>query len=413
MFPNIITDGTKAFLGLSIFDRFVTIFWLLGPFILLIERSPADAWLSIIAICFVVRALLLRDCTWFRYFWVRAAFAFWAACIISALLSDDPVYAVTEAIVWFRFPIFAMATVFWLSKDRRMLNLMLISTSFGVMLMCFILSAELLIEGYKIRLSWPYDDLVPGNYLAKVGLPIIVVTMAVSRSLNYRIAISAALFAIIIMVMTLLTGERVNFLLVAVAGFLSLFVSRQNWPRAAILSITSIVVIFIVFHIFSPTSERYISAVISQLSLDVNSDYYRAMVPALHVFESSPAFGIGPGNFRYMCADIVDSGLGLSCYNHPHNFYLQLLAETGLVGVFFGVGFIFSILFHCFCSALKCWEDICLRMAWIVPLALFWPIRSNADFFGQWNNIFVWSAIALALAATNSFGKGTEASNEK
>ena len=29
---------------------------------------------------------------------------------------------------------------------------------------------------------------------------------------------------------------------------------------------------------------------------------------------------------------------------------------------------------------------------------LFWPIASMADFFGQWNNIFMWSAIAIALA---------------
>jgi hypothetical protein len=33
---------------------------------------------------------------------------------------------------------------------------------------------------------------------------------------------------------------------------------------------------------------------------------------------------------------------------------------------------------------------------------LFWPIRSSADFFGQWNNIFLWSAVALALAVAHS-----------
>ena len=40
--------------------------------------------------------------------------------------------------------------------------------------------------------------------------------------------------------------------------------------------------------------------------------------------------------------------------------------------------------------------------AWVIPFALFWPIRSSADFFGQWNNIFLWSAVALALAVAHS-----------
>jgi len=33
---------------------------------------------------------------------------------------------------------------------------------------------------------------------------------------------------------------------------------------------------------------------------------------------------------------------------------------------------------------------------------LFFPIQSTGDFFGQWNNIFMWSAIALALAAART-----------
>jgi hypothetical protein len=36
-----------------------------------------------------------------------------------------------------------------------------------------------------------------------------------------------------------------------------------------------------------------------------------------------------------------------------------------------------------------------------VPLGFFFPLQSTADFFGQWNNIFMWSAIALVLAAGN------------
>ena len=38
-------------------SRWFHIFWLLGPLIQLIERSPADAWLTICALTFAVRAV--------------------------------------------------------------------------------------------------------------------------------------------------------------------------------------------------------------------------------------------------------------------------------------------------------------------------------------------------------------------
>ena len=43
--------------------------------------------------------------------------------------------------------------------------------------------------------------------------------------------------------------------------------------------------------------------------------------------------------------------------------------------------------------------NVVAATAFVVPFGLFFPFQSSADFFGQWNNIFMWSAVALALAA--------------
>ena len=82
-------------------------------------------------------------------------------------MSPDSFLCIGEALIWIRFPLFAMATAFWLGADKRLLLLMFFSTASAILLMCGILAAELAIEGFKSRLSWPYDDLVPGNYLGK------------------------------------------------------------------------------------------------------------------------------------------------------------------------------------------------------------------------------------------------------
>ena len=163
----IIFDARQALSELPGWEKYAHIFWLLGPFILLIERSPADAWVSLLALTFAVRSVVKREGAWLKVFWVRAGFVFWFWCIFAGAVSDFPGYSVGEAFVWFRFPLFAMATAFWLARDRRLLYAMLASTAIGLVVMCGILTAEILIEGQKGgRLMWPYGDLVPGNYVA-------------------------------------------------------------------------------------------------------------------------------------------------------------------------------------------------------------------------------------------------------
>ena len=125
-------------------------FGFLGPFILLIERTPADIWLSILGLSFLVRSILIRDGAWLGVFWVRTCFLFLVVCLVSSLVSVMPHYAFSEAFIWFRFPLFAMATAFWLGVDKRLLYSMLISTALGMFLMTGILTAEMVIEGQKV-----------------------------------------------------------------------------------------------------------------------------------------------------------------------------------------------------------------------------------------------------------------------
>ena len=55
----------------------------------------------------------------------------------------------------------------------------------------------------------------------------------------------------------------------------------------------------------------------------------------------------------------------------------------------------------CLITSIKGRENVITATAFVIPFGLFFPIQSTADFFGQWNNIFMWSAVALALSARN------------
>ena len=57
---TIILDARQALSELPGWEKGFHVFWLMGPFILLIERTPADVWVSLIALTFLVRSVVKR-----------------------------------------------------------------------------------------------------------------------------------------------------------------------------------------------------------------------------------------------------------------------------------------------------------------------------------------------------------------
>ena len=401
-FRQIKQDAIDALQALPKGERVIHIFWLLGPFFLLIERSPADLWLSVLVLCFLYRSVKINDWKWFHPFWVKAAFLFWGITIISGLMSVDPLYSVGEAVIWMRFPLFAIATWYWFSRDKRLLYAMLVSTLFGLIIMCGILSAEVLIEGQKGgRLSWPYGDLVPGNYVAKVGLPVFTVMVALAVSAPRKIATPAAIIALFTLLISVMTGERINFLIRACAGMLAGILWRPNFKRYAALVAIEVLAVVVAFQAIPDMGYRYVDHFVSQLPTGDHSAYYRTMMPGVVAFMQEPLWGVGTANLRNLCPEITMHLTQIECHPHPHNYYLQMAGETGIFGLITGTIFLWSIIWYCFKASLKNRDNVVLVTAWVVPFGLFWPIASTADFFGQWNNIFMWSAIALAIGASN------------
>ena len=399
---KVVSDTKAALAELPKASRWFHIFWLMGPLILLVERSPADAWLTICALSFAVRAILKKDGSWLKVFWVRAVFAFWGVCLLSAALSDLPAYSLGEAFIWIRFPLFAMASCFWLATDKRLLYAMMGMTMLGMIIMTGILTAEVLIVGQQGgRLSWPYGDLVPGNYLAKAGLPAFSVLIALAVSAHRAIAVPAGLVSLVTIAISVMTGERINFIIRACGGMLAAVVWKPKLGRLVGLVSLETAAILLLFFATPTLGNRFIDRFISELPTQSDSPYLRVWNGGIDAFETAPLLGIGPDNYRLLCADISAGQLDVDCHTHPHNYYLQIAAETGLVGLIAGSVMVGSIIWCCLIFGIRNKENVIAATAFVVPLGLFFPIQSTADFFGQWNNIFMWSAVALALSAGN------------
>ena len=123
------------------------------------------------------------------------------------------------------------------------------------------------------------------------------------------------------------------------------------------------------------------------------------MGAGIEVSKTSPILGVRPAAHRELCPDIAGHIVEFRCDNHPHNFYIQFLTETGIIGLIVGTIMLVSITWAAFSGWRFARDNVVAATAFVIPLGLFFPIASFADFFGQWNNIFMWSALALALAS--------------
>ena len=69
--------GLSKIKDLSRFDKYMTIFWLLGPFIYLIERDPADLWLTSICLIFLFKSFKSKNWEWSSQLWFKLALLLW------------------------------------------------------------------------------------------------------------------------------------------------------------------------------------------------------------------------------------------------------------------------------------------------------------------------------------------------
>jgi len=389
----------KTFSEMTINDKFWFLFWLAGPFIYLIERTPADIWLSFIGIAFLAKCWRSIGWSWTNQLWVKLTVIFWLICLVSAIASPLPAKAFGEAIVWARFPLYACAAQIWLGVNRANRILMLTSITIAMLIMTGILTAESIIDP-KSRLSWPYGDLTPGNFLAKATLPAFTTLAAIAMSGAGLFRISIAAILLYSFGVSILAGERINMLIRLCSGFLA----GLSWrPNLALFGAATALICLLIAGLFitnENVSYRLGSYFLSQNPIHLDTSPYWAVWRAgVLGFADAPLLGQGPGNLRYLCDSLPEVNLPgyTDCDNHPHHFYFQLAGETGLIGLMAGLIMMVSIGHACWQARQHMPECPMAATAFIMPLAFFWPIQATADFFGQWNNLFMWMALGFAI----------------
>ena len=158
-----------------------------------------------------------------------------------------------------------------------------------------------------------------------------------------------------------------------------------------------------------------ITEVPDELIIFNRTGHNRIFRTAIEIWKEQPLFGFGAKSFRLKCWDLINKDNEerkidkrphqyIVCANHPHNYYLELLSEAGIIGIGLMVVFFLILLKDSFNYLRKYYQQKNSEMYLLIPVIILffveiWPIKSTGSFFTTWSATFFWLNVAILIAA--------------
>ena len=138
-----------------------------------------------------------------------------------------------------------------------------------------------------------------------------------------------------------------------------------------------------------------------------SSHHTEHYITALRMFKDNIFFGVGVKNFRIKCKESKYKVTESSCSTHPHNSYVQLLSETGILGFMYFLSFLCIFLFYISKHIRLRFQkktlfsdfEICMLAAILITL---WPLVPTGNIFNNWLNIIFHIPLGLFLWSRKS-----------
>lgn len=382
------------------------------PVLFIIGRAPADIAISLIALLFLVRSWSGLGWLWLKRPWVSAALVFWAYLLLISAFAIDPEDSFGRALPFIRFILFAAALQHWLLVDRQNIRYLLgtLATALGFVLVdClyqyFNNNGEDLFgkvaEG-AFRLSGPFNNDVVGTFTAKISLPLLGWWFTWSAAKGHLSWLIGGLLAGCIGLVIMLTGERMALGTYGIGVFLLVICIKE--ARLPLLLIGAIALAGLGTAIIAnPTlHQRFVGHTVNDVDDFWAGRYGIIFVKAFEVWQDHPVTGVGLKNFRLTCeTDNFDhkGPVDSWCFTHPHNPYMELLAETGFLGFFLYLSVIGLVLKELSKGWRRERPDFALAVGSSAALIMFlWPLLISKSIFSNWNAMLLWLIIGLALA---------------
>ena len=393
---------------------------ILIPILLISGPFLSDLSVSIISIIFLIEIIKYKKYKYINNIYFKIFLIFYIYLNLNSFLNEN-FFGLKNSVGYIRFGLFALAVWSIVEKRKDIIN-----KSLFVIISCF---AVLVLDGYLQYFSGKnflgystnsprvsslfFDEFILGSYLTRI-YPILFAFIVLQFRDKKNLLMSVAVLFILVETLIFISGDRTAFFLSTLSAvYLVIFISNFKFYRLVVL-LFSFALIFLI-SIFNPVAkERFVDKTIDQMNLVKNDqkkyffskkhdEHYRS---SIHMFVDNPVLGLGIKQFRLNCNLDKYRISEDTCSTHPHNTYVQLLAETGIIGfafVFFLFCFlIFKSFVHLYSQfkGKKLFDnfEICLLSCLFINL---WPFVPTGNFFNNWLSILYFYPLGFLLWSFN------------
>ena len=127
------------------------------------------------------------------------------------------------------------------------------------------------------------------------------------------------------------------------------------------------------------------------------SDHAKIFYTSFLSFKESPVLGNGLKSFRYNCRNFLNQQ-NTQCSTHPHNYHLEILHDTGILGFTSILIFAISLIMMLIKNLKK--ENnqshkIISGLLFINFLIIIFPFQSTGSIFTSWNGTLIWLILGM------------------
>lgn len=388
--------------------------WLL-PALLLFSRALADLTVVLVGLMFLLRSYRQQDWAWLQQLWFRLALLFWAYLVVINLpMSVSPEQSLKNALSFIRWPLFAMALAYWLLvKPVQQWTFLK-----GLLLTCLLVTLDtgwqylfdidwFGIERFsETRLTGPFRNPVPGTLMLRVWF-IALFAVLFWKWLSERPdrqGLIVPLLLLIVMGFTFITGERMALLLASSGSLLvlmALVIETGTYRRQLFIGMAWMTLAGSLMLLASPEMiQRSVLSIGDKLADFAASDYGRVFSAAWQVWQAYFWFGIGFDSYQLVCEQMqVLVTAGAAC-THPHNVYLELGAETGLIGLLLFICLLATLYTTALRSLIQAGAWLHTSLSLSVLTVSFWPLAGGISLLSNWVGALVWLGVGWVLAVS-------------
>ena len=293
----------------------------------------------------------------------------------------------------------------------RICLILVIFVSLDVILQFFSGKNILGFEPHEGRIAGIFrSEAIAGALIQKLFIFSLIGFFSIKYFKNSKIKYHEILFFLIAALGAFVASNRMSFLiLISIIIFIFLF--YKNFRKELLVFFIFIIpAFFFLYNSNDNLSIKYddfksrVSRSIDVLNKDIQKNKFysanhgRIYYAVFQSFKNDMLLGGGLKSFRYKCPDLKND-IRVTCSTHPHNYHLEVLHDTGVIGFTLLSIFVFVILFTKFKSFkygnLNYIDKIIFSLIILNFLIEVFPIKSTGSLFSTWTGTILWTSVAM------------------